>query len=85
MFSTSLIMGFFKVPNLSTTEGRPMPKADLEILAVSVFATMMSLIIGYRYVPNKTDYAKGIMIVGFLGCILSSARVIEDSRRRCKL
>ena len=46
MFSTSLIMGFFKVPNLSTTEGRPMPKADLEILAVSVFATMMSLIIG---------------------------------------
>jgi hypothetical protein len=85
MFSTSLIMGFFKVPNLMTTQGRPMPKTDLKILTASACVTLIALIIGLRYVPNKSNYAKGLLLASSLGCVLSSARVIEDSRRRCKL
>lgn len=85
MISTSLIMGFFRIPNIMSKEGRPMPKADLKLLTASVCVTLISLFIGLKYVPNKSNYAKGLMVLGSLGCILSSGRVIEDSRRRCNL
>ena len=77
MISTSLIMGFFKIPNIMSKEGRPMPKTDLKLLTVSVFATLISLFIGLKYVPNKTNYAKGLMIQWhWVQIVITSSRVI---------
>jgi len=78
-------MGFFRVPNLTTTEGRPMPKKDLKLLTTSVCVTMILVLVGMRFVPDKSLYAWGLLTLISLGCLMSTARVIEDSRKRCKL
>lgn len=85
MFSTPLIMGFFKVPDLTTTKGKPMPKSDLKMLTVSVLATMIAAFVGIKYVPYKSTQTWGLLIILALSCIMSVARIIEDSRKRCKL
>jgi|SaaInl0LU_22_DNA_1037365.scaffolds.fasta_scaffold01922_12 cyanate permease len=85
MFSTPLIMGFFKVPDLTTTKGKPMPKSDLKMLTVSVLATMIAAFVGIKYVPYKSTQTWGLLIILALSCLMSVARIIEDSRKRCKL
>jgi cyanate permease len=78
-------MGFFKVPDLTTTKGKPMPKSDLKMLTVSVLATMIAAFVGIKYVPYKSTQTWGLLIILALSCLMSVARIIEDSRKRCKL
>ena len=85
MFSTPLIMGFFKVPDLTTTKGKPMPKPDLKMLTASAFATMIAVFVGVKYIPYKSTQVWGILLILALSCLMSVARIIEDSRKRCKL
>jgi ABC-type Mn2+/Zn2+ transport system permease subunit len=85
MFSTPLIMGFFKVPDLTTTKGKPMSKSDLKMLVISVLATMIAAFVGIKYVPYKSTQTWGLLIILALSCLMSVARIIEDSRKRCKL
>ena len=85
MFSTPLIMGFFKVPDLTTTKGKPMSKPDLKMLVISVLATMIAAFVGIKYVPYKSTQTWGLLIILALSCLMSVARIIEDSRKRCKL
>jgi cyanate permease len=78
-------MGFFKVPDLTTTKGKPMPKSDLKMLVISVVATMIAAFVGIKYIPYKSLQVWGILLIIALSCLMSVARIIEDSRKRCKL
>ena len=84
MFSTPLIMGFFRRPKLGKSGGRPMKKSDLKMLVMSVCCTMVATFALYK-LPMKSPQLLGLMLLVAFACVFSTARVIEDSRRRCKL
>jgi hypothetical protein len=78
-------MGFFRIPNIMSSQGRPMPKRDLMMIFISAMTTFIIAFGGFRYVTPKTNYFKVLIFLSALSCVASTMRVVEDSRRRCKL